>query len=47
MAPEAIQGRDYDTAIDIWSTGILMIEMAEGVPPYMGTFRHYLLLFND
>lgn len=35
MAPEAIVGLSYDMAIDIWSLGIMMMEMAEGVPPYM------------
>jgi len=34
MAPEAISGLDYDTQVDIWSLGILVMEMAEGDPPY-------------
>eukprot|EP00005_Dracoamoeba_jomungandri_P003196 CAMPEP_0174250890 /NCGR_PEP_ID=MMETSP0439-20130205/909_1 /TAXON_ID=0 /ORGANISM="Stereomyxa ramosa, Strain Chinc5" /LENGTH=514 /DNA_ID=CAMNT_0015331069 /DNA_START=133 /DNA_END=1674 /DNA_ORIENTATION=+ len=34
MAPEMINRQCYDPTIDVWSTGCVVYEMAQGSPPY-------------
>ena len=34
MAPEMVEGRGYDKAVDVWALGILMHEMLTGETPF-------------
>lgn len=45
MAPELILGSDYSESVDLWALGILLFEMAEGVPPYEGE-THDIIMRN-
>lgn len=49
MAPEVIKAESYDCKVDIWSTGMMVMEMFEGQPPYMdepSTMRALFLIVS-
>lgn len=49
MAPEVIKAEAYGVKVDIWSTGMMAIEMYEGQPPYMdepSTMRALFLIVS-
>lgn len=49
MAPEVIKAESYGVKVDVWSAGMMAIEMFEGQPPYMdepSTMRALFLIVS-
>lgn len=34
ISPEMVDGKEYDSSIDIWCCGVMLYEMLHGVPPF-------------
>ncbi len=42
MAPEVLEGKNYDSKVDVWSLGAVFYEMLTGFTPFTGTSKEDL-----
>ena len=42
MAPEILNGKDYNYKVDMWSIGVSLFEALFGTPPFFGTDKNDL-----
>lgn len=42
MAPEILEGNEYDMTVDVWSLGCVFYEMLTGFSPFTGTNQRNL-----
>lgn len=43
MAPEVLQFQEYNSKVDMWSTGAILFELLNGHPPFYGRSNYQLL----
>jgi len=44
MAPEILKGHAYDSAVDVWSLGIMFYELLTGFVPFTGVSEKYMII---